>query len=83
MEEGAEAFRNVLEKLLNLAMELVAIRVFGSGTIRVDEPAARSRQRLQGQYRGHAGGTSEAQDPPGEAPVVLPLLGLILAKGWG
>ena len=63
MEEGAEAFRNVLEKLLNLAMELERSEFLGSGTIREDEPAARSRQRLQGQDRGHAGGTPEAQDP--------------------
>ena len=62
MEEGAGAFRKVIEKLLNLAMELERSEFLG---------AAGSRQWFQGQDGGHAGGTPEAEDPPGQEPVLL------------
>ena len=45
MEEGAEAFRSVLEKLLNLAMELERSEFLGAG------PYERTRKR-----RDHANG---------------------------
>ena len=45
MEEGAEAFRNVLEKLLNLTMELERSEFLGA------EPYERRRER-----RDHANG---------------------------
>ena len=42
MEEGAEAFRNVLEKLLNLAMELERSEFLGA------EPYERTSRRRDG-----------------------------------
>ena len=72
MEEGAEAFRKVLEKLLNLAMELERSDFLGA------EPYQRTSQRrdhangFKDKTVAHAGGTPEAEDPPGEALVILP-----------
>ena len=84
MEEGAEAFRSVLEKLFNLAMEMERSEFLGAGAVPEDKRAARSCQWLQGQDGGHAGRTPAAEDPPGEKPVVLPeVAGVRMPVGEG
>ena len=84
IQEGTEAFRKVLEKLLNLAMGLERSEFLGSRALRENEPATGPRQRLQGQEDRHACGRTPTEDPSGARAVVLPSIageGLPLGKG--
>ena len=66
MEEGAGAFRKVGEAAES-GHGAGAIGVFGSGALR----RTREITPMVSRTSGHAGGTPEAEDPPGQEPVLL------------
>ena len=71
MEEGTEAFRNVLEKLFNLAMEMERSEFLGAGPYQRTEERRDHANGFKDKTVATRSGTFEAQDPPGEKPVVL------------
>ena len=47
IEEGTEAFRGILEKLFNVAMQLERSEFLGGGSVRENRQSARLSKRIQ------------------------------------
>ena len=71
IEEGSDAFRGVLEKLLNTAMQMEREEFLGARRWERRRAASRPRQRVQGQDAVNSSGTASNPDSTSTSPGLL------------
>ena len=71
IEEGSDAFRGVLEKLLNTAMQMEREEFLGARRWERSEQRPRPRQRVQGQDAVNSSGTASNPDSTSTSPGLL------------
>ena len=71
IEEGTEAFRGILEKLFNVAMQLERSEFLGGGSVRENSQSARLSKRIQRQADSDSSGRAALGDSTGAWVEVL------------
>ena len=71
IEEGTEAFRGILEKLFNVAMQLERSEFLGGGSVRENRQSARLSKRIQREADSDSSGRAALGDSTGARFEVL------------